>query len=75
MEEILEISTKELERYRVLLEIKNKQITQLKGAELLNLSARQVRTLISQLKGKGPKGLLSKKRGKASNRSYVRSTS
>ena len=70
MEEILEMSNKELERYRILCEVKNKQIHQKKGAELLGLSTRQVRNLLYEFNKKGTKGLLSKKRGKRSNRSY-----
>lgn len=68
--EVLEMSTKELERYRVLSEIQNKQVSQLKGAELLNLSTRQVRNLLYELNKNGPKGLISKSRSKPSNRSY-----
>ena len=70
MEEILEMSNKELEYYRVLSMIKSKQLSQLKGAELLALSTRQVRNLLNKLETVGPKGLISKKRGKPSNRSY-----
>lgn len=70
MEELLEMSSKELERYRILCEIKDKRISQKKGAELLGLSTRQTRNLICELKKGGPKGLISKKRGKPSNRGY-----
>jgi transposase InsO family protein len=70
MEEILKMSNKELERYRILSEIRNKQINQIKGAELLNLSTRQIRNLMYKFKRTGPKGMISKKRGKPSNRAF-----
>lgn len=70
MQEVLEMSKQELERYRILSAIKTKQISQLKGAEMLNLSTRQVRNLLRELNNEGPKGLISRKRGKNSNRTY-----
>lgn len=70
MEEVLTMSNKELERYRILNAVIDKQIKQNKGAELLKLSTRQVRNLIKDLKIHGPKALISKKRGKKSNRAY-----
>jgi hypothetical protein len=70
MEEVLAMSNKELERYRILNAVMDKQIKQKKGAELLKLSTRQVRNLIKGLKVHGPKALISKKRGKQSNRAY-----
>lgn len=70
MEELVEMSNQELERYRILSEIKNKRLSQKKGAELLGLSTRQIRNLLCEIKKKGAKGLVSKKRGKPSNRRY-----
>ncbi len=69
MEEILEMSSKKLERYRILLEINTKHISQVK-CRLLNLSTRQVRNLLYEHRRQGLKGLVSKQRGKSSNRSY-----
>lgn len=54
------MSNKEIERYRILYSIKDNQITQLKGAEMLNLSTRQVRNLLTKLKIRGANGLISK---------------
>lgn len=68
MEEILSMSTKELERLRVLQKTLEKELTQKEAADLLNLSDRQVRKLIKKLKIEGAKALISKKRGKPSNR-------
>jgi transposase InsO family protein len=70
MEEVLEMSNKELERFRILSAIKDKQISQIQGAQMLNLSTRQIHNLLKTLTILGPKGLISKKRGKSSNRSF-----
>jgi hypothetical protein len=71
VKEILEMSKKELDRYHVIKKLLDKQITQKKAAEVLNLkSDRQVRNLLYSYKKHGTKGLISKQRGKPSNRSY-----
>ena len=67
MEEVLKMSTKELERYRVLKGVINGEVTQIKAAELLCISDRQVRNLLTCMKTEGTKGLISKKRGRPSN--------
>ncbi len=71
MREILQMSNKELDRVHVIKQLSVKQITQKKAAEMLNLkSERQIRNLLSKYKCCGAKGLISKKRGKSSNRSF-----
>ena len=45
MDEVLEMSTKELERYDVLNGVRRKALTQGKAVELLGISDRQVRNL------------------------------
>jgi hypothetical protein len=71
MQEILEMSKKELDKYYIIKKLLDKQITQKKAAEMLNLkSDRQVRNLLYSYKKLGTKGLISKQRGKPSNRSY-----
>lgn len=71
MQEILEMSKKELDRLHVIKKLLDKQITQKKAAEVLKLkSDRQVRNLLNSYKKHGTKGLISKHRGKPSNRSY-----
>lgn len=67
MDEVLEMSTKELERYDVLNGVRRKAMTQGKAAELLGISDRQVRKLLTLLKKKGPSGLVSRRRGRPSN--------
>jgi hypothetical protein len=68
MEEVLNMSTKELERYDVLNGVNKKTMTQIKAAELLGITDRKIRNLLTILKRKGPCGLMSRKRGVASNR-------
>lgn len=68
MKEVLEMSNKELERYRVIQKVAEGSLTQRKAAELLNLSDRQIRNLLILIKTEGAKGLISKKRGHPSNR-------
>jgi Helix-turn-helix domain len=71
MQEILEMSKKEIDRLHILQKLLEKQITQKKAAELLNLkSDRHVRNLLSNYRQYGAKGLISKQRGKPSNRTY-----
>jgi len=64
------MSAKEYERISILEKVLKKQMTQLKAAELLGISDRQVRTLLTSYKKDGQVGILSKKRGKTSNRRY-----
>lgn len=68
MEEVLEMSTKELEHYYVLNGVRRRALTQAKAAELLGITDRQVRNLLTLIENKGPQGLVSRKRGRPSNR-------
>lgn len=68
MEEVLEMSKKELDRYHIIQQLKCRKLTHSKAAALLNLSERQVRNLLVQFNTYGTKGLISKKRGHPSNR-------
>jgi len=68
MEETIEMSTKELTRFSVLTGVREKTLTQVKAAQLLGITDRQVRNLLNLLENKGPQGLVSKKRGHPSNR-------
>lgn len=70
MKEVFSMSKHELEKHRILSAVQNKEISQIKGAEILQLSTRQIRNLLYKLDSEGPKGLISKKRGKTSNRSF-----
>ena len=70
MEEILQMSEREIDRVHIIRQVIDKQITQLKAAELMNLKERQVRNLIAAFFKEGKKGLVSKRRGRPSNRAY-----
>lgn len=64
------MSIKESERLKILTKVTDRQLTQLAASKLLNISLRQVKRLCKQLKIEGTKGILSKKRGKRSNRRF-----
>lgn len=70
MKEVLEMSKKELDRYSIVQQAVSKQITHRKAAELLDISERQFRNILTSYKQEGPRGLISKKRGKQGNRHY-----
>jgi transposase len=66
--ERIPMSEKDLERLKVLTEIKTKRFKQSKASKLLGISTRHVRRLLSRLQQEGPKGLISKKIGAPGNR-------
>ena len=67
MEETLEMSRKEIDRYAVLVQVQQKKLTQAQAAQILDITDRHVRNLLSEVKFKGAKGLISKKRGRPGN--------
>jgi hypothetical protein len=69
-EEILAMSSKELDRASVIKFVLDKKITQLEAAKKLSLSERQVRRLCRAYQSLGAQGLISKKRARTSNRKY-----
>jgi transposase len=62
------MSAKELDRLEVLGRVVERRLTQRRAAEQLGLSARQVRRLCRALGRQGAAGLVSRKRGRPSNR-------
>ncbi len=64
----LTMSTKELNRLEILGRVLERRLTQRQAAEQLDLSVRQVERLCRRLRLKGRQGLISKKRGRPSNR-------
>lgn len=62
------MSSKETQRALRLQEVKSGVITLKKASKLLDLSYPQTKRLWSKFKNEGPKGLISKKRGRKSNR-------
>ena len=67
MKEILEMSEKERDRLVLLRQVQKGCLSQVKAAELLHLTDRQVRNLLKSLETEGDRGLISKKRGAPSN--------
>jgi len=67
MDELLTMSNQEITRLEAMQRIKDKRLTQEEGARMLKLSVRQVKRLYQAYKARGAKGLISARRGKASN--------
>jgi transposase len=67
MDELLTMSNPEITRLEAMQRIKDKRLTQEEGARMLKLSVRQVKRLYQAYKARGAKGLISARRGKASN--------
>jgi hypothetical protein len=69
--ELYTMSSKELERKEVLDRVIRRELTQVKAAKLLKVSDRRIRKLLAEYKKRGVIALLSKKRGKPSNRAFT----
>jgi len=61
------MSKKELTRLEIMARLKEKRMTQIKAAEILGISPRQVKRLWKRYRESGPGGLVSGHRGKPSN--------
>ncbi len=68
--ETLTMSSKELNRLEILGRVLERRLTQVQAAEQLGLSLRQIERLCGKLRVEGPPGLISKKRGRESNRKF-----
>jgi len=66
--EFITMSAKELDRLEVVRRVLEHELSQVKAAELLGLTSRQVRRLCRALERSGPGGLVSRHRGRPSNR-------
>ena len=67
---VITMSDKELERMQVLRDLSTKQITVSEAAGLMRLTRRQVFRLAKRYRQDGPPGLVSRRRGRPSNRSH-----
>jgi len=67
MDKTLTMSSKELSRLEVMQRLKDKRLVQKEAAILLGVSTRQVKRLWQNYRKQDAKGLISKRRGKASN--------
>lgn len=66
--DILKMSIKEAKRLPVIERIIGKQLRQVEGARLLELSPRQIRRLTGRVREEGARGIIHRSRGRASNR-------
>lgn len=69
MGRLLEMTEKEVDRYRILREVEEKRITQKQAADFLGLSDRQIRNLLVRVRSRGAEGVVSQHRGKQGNHS------
>ena len=67
---VVAMSHGELSRYDTLLRVQRRELRAQDAAMLLGLSRRQVGRLLIRLRTDGPEGLISRKRGKPSNRRH-----
>lgn len=74
MDELLEMSTKEISRLEVMQKLAEKRMSQEEGSKLLGVSVRQVKRLLRAYREQGAKGLVSKRRGRASNNRLSKET-
>ncbi len=66
--DIIRMSVKELQRVSIINKVADKELTQVKAAEVLGLSTRQVRRLSKRVIAEGERGLIHRSRGKPSGR-------
>lgn len=71
--ETLTMSGRELDRFEILGAVRERRLTQAVAAERLGLSLRQVERLCRVLRTEGPAGLVSRRRGRPSNRQLAAS--
>ena len=67
---VIAMSDKELDRMQVLQDLSTKQITVREAAGLMQLTRRQVLRLAKRYRQDGPAALISRRRGRPSNRSH-----
>jgi hypothetical protein len=67
---IIEMSVTEIDRLSIMQKIVDKRLKQCDGARLLGLSKRQIIRLVKVFRREGAAGLISKQRGRTSNRQY-----
>jgi len=67
MDELLSMSEQEITRLEVMQRLKDKRLTQREAAGMLGISVRQVKRVWRAYRKEGAKGLVSGRRGKASN--------
>ncbi|MCG9661289.1 ISNCY family transposase [Vibrio mediterranei] len=64
------MSDRDINRFKVLQDVRERRLRQIDAADILNISSRQVRRLLSQLSQYGASSLAHGSRGRPSNRRY-----
>ena len=72
VEKLLTMSASEMSRIEVMNRLEEKRLQQREAAEMLGVSTRQIKRLLSKYRENGASGLVSKRRGKASNNQFSR---
>jgi predicted ArsR family transcriptional regulator len=67
---LVTMSEHEINRFKVLTDVREKRLRQVDAADILNVSTRHVRRLLSQLVNYGAQSLAHAARGRPSNRRY-----
>src|SRR5574337_529375 len=65
------MSTKELRRLHVIQQVGERKLTQAQAAQLLGLSDRQIRRVVTRVRQEGARGLVHRSRGRPSNRAIA----
>jgi hypothetical protein len=66
--ELLTMSAKEIDRVEIVQRVLSGGLTRVKAGEILGISARHVHRLCKAYEAAGPVGLISRRRGRPSNR-------
>jgi transposase len=72
MTEPILMSTREMERLKMIVRIKESKITVLEAAESLHISERHLYRVLARYRAQGERGLVHSLRGKPSNRGYTK---
>jgi hypothetical protein len=70
-EDIIMLSQKDLKRLHVIEKVREGAVKQASAAEILSLSTRQIRRIVSRISKEGSRGIVHRSRGKLSNRRYA----
>jgi predicted ArsR family transcriptional regulator len=68
---LIPMSDRDINRFKVLQDVREHRLRQVDAADILNISPRQVRRLLSQLNQHGSSSLAHGARGRPSNRRYL----
>ena len=63
--ELITLSTREIERLRIIHKVMDRNMTQVEASEILGITDRQIRNIITKIKEKGDQGIAHRNRGRA----------